>query len=503
MLESSGHRIVTMTVQADQDDGPQSTETCSEWAAWRLHRRRIYLLVALSALAMLASVAVFVLGPLQGEMDSAMRSSALQFLDSSARLFDARSRRLLQRAELIAADARLTAPLSSSAGDLDAIALGLQGLRKQYRELSGLAVLTPNGGRLVRVGQVPALSEKVPLERGVRPVRLTMDDAGLLFNVPVQSAAGGGQYWLQLVFEGAAFHELMAPRSGDDFAPFIRYNGQAFFTDVLTRMRLGECGGLSGVLVNGCDRRFQLLERPLAGADWSLVFLLDGGGWKTYLAVILDHLPMAILAAGIVLVLMTTMVVRPMNHLFSRTGRLLEMSARDELTGLNNRRHLMQSIDAELARAVRHGLALNLMLLDIDHFKTINDTHGHAVGDVAIKEVAQALSRLSRSEDVTARLGGDEFVVLQTDVSLEGAVRFAERLRRTIRDVPVIAVGERVRLSVSVGVAHIPAGQANRVTRERLLNIADKALYKAKAGGRNQVAARGLREPSQASAKSS
>jgi diguanylate cyclase (GGDEF)-like protein len=294
----------------------------------------------------------------------------------------------------------------------------------------------------------------------------------------------------------------MAPDVLKAPAPFIVAGDEVFFSPLAVRVQMAECGGIRPMLARACDADVTLLERPVAGTDWSLVMMLDNDPADDRAASAIRWLPTVIMAIGGLLLVTTALVLRPLDKLFARTGKLYELSARDELTGLSNRRHLMQALKAELARASRHRLALNVMLLDIDRFKIINDTHGHAVGDLAIKEIAEAVVRMSRSEDVTARLGGDEFVVVQTDVDLEGAVRFAERLRRNVSRIHVETGGTWVHLSISIGVAHVPAGMASQVTRERVLGMADRALYKAKAGGRNKVAARGLRARPQRRSKS-
>ncbi len=165
---------------------------------------------------------------------------------------------------------------------------------------------------------------------------------------------------------------------------------------------------------------------------------------------------------------------------------LREQSTTDFLTGLPNRRAFFEAADAELARARRHGFQLVLMLLDVDFFKKINDTAGHAAGDQALKAVAHTLKHSRRQGDLVARLGGEEFVVLLTHCEPDDGWRFAERLREALAS-QEIALGEGqppLHLTVSVGLA---ASGAHGLALDTLLARADDAMYKAKHAGRNRT----------------
>ncbi|WP_052162293.1 diguanylate cyclase [Aquabacterium sp. NJ1] len=165
---------------------------------------------------------------------------------------------------------------------------------------------------------------------------------------------------------------------------------------------------------------------------------------------------------------------------------LREQSTTDFLTGLPNRRAFFEAAEAELARARRHGFQLVLMLLDVDFFKKINDTAGHAAGDQALKAVAHTLKHSRRQGDLVARLGGEEFVVLLTHCEPDDGWRFAERLREALAS-QEIALGEGqppLHLTVSVGLA---ASGTHGLALDTLLARADDAMYKAKHAGRNRT----------------
>ena len=174
-------------------------------------------------------------------------------------------------------------------------------------------------------------------------------------------------------------------------------------------------------------------------------------------------------------------------------ARLVQSGMTDFLTGWHNRRYLHERLLEELARAQRTHTTLACVLLDLDHFKTINDTYGHLVGDLALQEAAERINQQIRGSDAAARFGGDEFVVIARAVSEAQVKALAERMREAVHAKPLqLASGETHQLSVSVGVALMTsfksAGGDNKVVADQLVAAADVALYRAKQNGRNCVA---------------
>jgi two-component system cell cycle response regulator len=167
--------------------------------------------------------------------------------------------------------------------------------------------------------------------------------------------------------------------------------------------------------------------------------------------------------------------------------RLEQLASTDALTQTLNRRALMDRLSAEMDRARRYEHSLALLMIDLDHFKSVNDTYGHLVGDDVLREVGQFLVRDVRTVDIVARYGGEEFVILLPEQGEEGAVAIAERLRQRIAEVPFVrtAGGDGLRLTVSIGVAIFPS--LDVAAPDDLLESADEALYRAKANGRNLV----------------
>ncbi len=168
-------------------------------------------------------------------------------------------------------------------------------------------------------------------------------------------------------------------------------------------------------------------------------------------------------------------------------SRLYESSVRDLLTGAYNRGHFDERLRSEVAYAIRHGTLLALLLFDLDHFKKVNDTHGHRAGDAVLRYVAGAVSSRLRAEDVFARYGGEEFAVILRGVDRTGAARAGERLRGAIAGAAAIFEGAFVPVTISVGCAAIDC--CSERTAEALVGVADRRLYLAKRAGRNRVAA--------------
>ena len=177
-----------------------------------------------------------------------------------------------------------------------------------------------------------------------------------------------------------------------------------------------------------------------------------------------------------------SIVAERTRELVEKNRELEVLSVTDRLTGLYNRRKLDELLEEELIRCRRYAVQFAAILMDIDHFKHVNDTHGHAVGDSVLQQMAQILRERTRDADVLARLGGEEFVIVCRHSGLQGALESAERMREAIAEHDFPGVGQ---VTASFGVAVC----CEEDTAETLLERADAALYRAKAAGRNRVEA--------------
>jgi diguanylate cyclase (GGDEF)-like protein len=169
------------------------------------------------------------------------------------------------------------------------------------------------------------------------------------------------------------------------------------------------------------------------------------------------------------------------------TARSEDTAAHDPLTGVLNRGGLRDELGPELRRSRRYGRPLSLLMIDLDHFKGVNDEHGHPFGDLVLIDVAHTISSNVRESDIVARYGGEEFVVVLTETDLRGSTRVAEKLRLQISSRTTAHRGVSDRITVSVGVAELaPHGLEGEAA---LIERADHALYEAKRAGRNRVVA--------------
>ncbi|HJK89569.1 MAG TPA: GGDEF domain-containing protein [Polyangiaceae bacterium LLY-WYZ-15_(1-7)] len=162
---------------------------------------------------------------------------------------------------------------------------------------------------------------------------------------------------------------------------------------------------------------------------------------------------------------------------------IYKMTIVDGLTGVNNKRYLLETMEREIPRARRHERPLTLVMFDIDHFKHINDTYGHLAGDYVLKEMAQLVKNRLRPDDVLGRYGGEEFAVLLPETNTEGGAAIAEELRRMIAEHPFMFEQERIQVTVSMGVAMLQDGWDVL----QFIKQADERLYAAKRDGRNKV----------------
>ena len=176
-----------------------------------------------------------------------------------------------------------------------------------------------------------------------------------------------------------------------------------------------------------------------------------------------------------------------LDEVFQR--QMYESALRDGLTKVFNKKYFTDYLEKEFAFAARHGGPLALIFLDIDHFKKINDTHGHPAGDFVLSELSQLMAELLRTEDVLARFGGEEFTILCRGSDQNGARVVAERLRKAVEQRKLTFGGKDIPVSISLGVVSIP--ESGITDHNAFLAAADRALYEAKRSGRNRVCMHG------------
>jgi two-component system cell cycle response regulator len=179
--------------------------------------------------------------------------------------------------------------------------------------------------------------------------------------------------------------------------------------------------------------------------------------------------------------------VRNISYVANKLKEFGKLLVRDYLTGLYNRKFFMERMLEEIAWADRYGEPLSFIILDIDHFKKINDTHGHSCGDEVLKELARVLTGMLRAHDVLARYGGEEFVVLLSNTAPDDAFSIGEKLRAGVEESDFYCDEKGTRLPVTISVGVATTEISHDISYAALIKQADEALYKAKAAGRNRV----------------
>lgn len=182
---------------------------------------------------------------------------------------------------------------------------------------------------------------------------------------------------------------------------------------------------------------------------------------------------------------MFTGIVRDITERKQMEAELKKMAVTDALTGIYNRGYFNRQLNEEFNRSKRYDIPLSLIIIDIDHFKQVNDTHGHQAGDALLIAVATKLHSMARDTDIIARYGGEEFVLILPQTDGKSALILAERLRLGVSEIQVAAEKEMISVTISLGLACIPGSKAE--CPDHYLRIADRALYQAKEGGRNST----------------
>ncbi len=164
--------------------------------------------------------------------------------------------------------------------------------------------------------------------------------------------------------------------------------------------------------------------------------------------------------------------------------KLIQMAATDELTGLANRRYFIERLTNEFDRDRRYESKYSLLIIDIDHFKNINDTYGHKTGDLVLQEAASVMKKSLRSSDIIGRIGGEEFAVLLPETEIKAALLISERVRKNVEEVKVLSNSHEIKITISLGVSQSAVEDQNV---DEIFIRADTAMYNAKKEGRNRI----------------
>jgi len=273
-----------------------------------------------------------------------------------------------------------------------------------------------------------------------------------------------------------------------DLIPFIA-NGLAIAGAILLAVAMVPTG-----------RLFQRISAGSLRSQWGFLILLILfflSGYIAYVALnwnaqtsLSDLVTPAVFFFGALFVLMVCSLALNTADQIMQVRTLQEETIADPLMGIYNRRYLERRLREEVSRCKRYGLPLSMLLLDIDHFKRVNDTHGHLVGDLVLQELGKLVVSSLRESDIVARYGGEEILVLLPNTKIHAAAVVAERLRRIVEqfEIPINSAEGRdqgtVRVTVSIGVAGF---NQEPLDPQDLIEKVDRSLYQAKESGRNRV----------------
>jgi diguanylate cyclase (GGDEF)-like protein len=241
----------------------------------------------------------------------------------------------------------------------------------------------------------------------------------------------------------------------------------------------------------------QPLKDRLRQQAWR-IFLLQCG--LSLAVVVLALLPVALLndrsytmaavllSTALVLGIALVCAARLMRLLEGAHDKIATLTTHDDLTGLPNRSWFFDRLDEEIDRARRYGNKLSLIMVDLDHFRAVNDSFGHPLGDLALAEVARLLAANVRTSDVVARYGGEEFMIILPETDAARAARAAEKLRMVVEVNDISLEGPEIKVTISCGVADLASVHPERGSlRDAFVVAADRAMRRAKKSGRNQV----------------
>ncbi|MBT3344844.1 MAG: diguanylate cyclase [Gemmatimonadetes bacterium] len=244
---------------------------------------------------------------------------------------------------------------------------------------------------------------------------------------------------------------------------------------ILYDLRISEAEAAQRGLARYVDRAGSMDTPVVAMSDAT-----DPGTWVPWLhAGAVDHICVAPINSDVLAAKISVLL-----RIKERLDQLRAEAVIDELTGVHNRRYLDEQLGARLGEAARYEMPFSIGLLDIDHFKLVNDGHGHLAGDRVLQDTAGIIRKQMRKEDVLVRYGGEEFAVMLPQTDRLGAAILAERIREAIAEHEFDVDGKILRITVSVGVASYPLDDCTQP--EELVAISDKRLYEAKDAGRNQ-----------------
>ncbi|HEY9100334.1 MAG TPA: GGDEF domain-containing protein [Thiobacillus sp.] len=249
---------------------------------------------------------------------------------------------------------------------------------------------------------------------------------------------------------------------------------------------------LNKFLASGVTEPGYIIRSKTVPADnWRLYSVVNKDRFYAGIKQQMKVLLAVIVGVALLVFIVTVAALRPIIRTLLREQQLLDISNHDGLTGLYNHAYMEESLQRELVRAWRYKRPLSILMLDIDHFKQVNDQYGHLIGNDVLCHFAKLVLRSARNQDIATRYGGDEFVLILTETGKEAAASVAERIRLEVAAMRVETEAGVIGVTTSVGVVSYDSN-VGEVTVAQIIKVADEALYASKANGRNQVTVQDL-----------
>jgi diguanylate cyclase (GGDEF)-like protein len=354
----------------------------------------------------------------------------------------------------------------------------------------GVSRFDARGEKLIELGEAvdSAYYLSAPGELSAITARGPVTIAGvtrLLYYTPLKEVGYGIIGYDLIVMDDALVREIVDTGFGEAGTMFLVQDGKTLYRGAGESPR-PRAAALSAFLAGrALDDRYRIDWQRVEPAGWDLYLIVDMQVFRAPLVRDVLFLSLFVAAAAAGVLLLTILSLRPALRAVTSHERLVHLAYTDGLTGLANHNHFLDRLEEELSRVVRHGKVLSLLFLDLDHFKLINDDHGHQCGDMVLEAVASILRSSIRRSDVPGRYGGEEFAVMLPETGADSAFVLAERIRQRVADREFDLNGRIVQITISAGVATYP-GRGEMSARD-LIDAADASLYAAKHAGRNRV----------------
>lgn len=474
---------------------------------YRHQIRNVYVVAAISTLLLVASFSLLGLRPLIEYLRETHAESIELALQNSA----GRLQMILNHHQALAQQAasRTAIRLEQAAyvrGEITQQALvefsrpKLADAISTNPSLLGIARYAPDGRRLYAVGQpVPEVLAAHCDATSLAAVTLLPHTAGpqgaaLAYCSPILDPLHGRVGMDLLLVSDQPIQALIDEQStATDTLAVVSGTQRIVYWPQSAEAATGAREALQRYLREGAQAAgFVIRTQPLGVADWRLASVVDAGHFFAPIATQTRALVVATLMAAAAIFVLNLLALRPIVSVLVQEEALLRLARSDRLTGLHNHGYMQELLDGELARAARYQRPLTLLLLDIDHFKQLNDQCGHPGGDAVLAQLATLCTGLIRDSDRLARYGGEEFLLILPETSVEEGARLAERLRARVAQ-HRFQVGDQDRqITVSVGLVGWDGTGTDTVpTKAELVRCADRALYRSKALGRDRVTSAG------------